>query len=67
MNSGLIILAIICIWPADGGLPKVAVAEAPSMEVCQADVASVQAKLQADPAVRSVSTTCLELNRAEKS
>jgi hypothetical protein len=67
MNATVIILAILCIWPADTTKePKVIAAEAPSLEVCEANIAAMKVKIEADPAVRFVSGACLELNRGNK-
>lgn len=67
MNPSVIFLAIICIWPTENTvLPKIAFAQAPSLEVCQADAAIVKAKLEADPTVRFVTTECVEFDRGEK-
>ena len=67
MNPSVIFLAIICIWPTENTVgPKIAFAEVSSRVVCEANVAVVKAKLEADPLVRFVSTQCVELDQGNK-
>ena len=68
MMPTVIFLAIVCVWPAaDGQLPKIATATAPSMEICLADIAVVKKQLEADPTIRYVNVSCIEMDRGEKS
>ena len=68
MTPAALFLAIVCVWPAaDGQIPKIAVAISPSMAVCLADIAIVKKQLEADPTVRYVNASCIEMDRGEKS
>lgn len=68
MNAATVFLAIICIWSTDATqTPQLEAARAPSLAVCQANNDAMKAKLEADPAVRFVSTSCVSLERGEKS